>query len=164
MFYSGRHTFFHGYLPMGIGVILLVFLGTATLRSVVGRLSSAPPKPVAETPHIALERLKNTVALFQYTDDDALNRNNIHTMNKALRAYAGMLMGISKERAQSALTSKFLQYDTQKHLPEEISTIVQTVLKQLDELIFGRHMGKEAVDRMLEGIKEIIERTSLKIS
>ncbi len=164
MFYSRRHTFFHGYLPMGIGVILFVFLGTATLRSVVGRLSSAPPKPVAETPHIVLERLKNTLALFQYTEDDALNRNNIHNVNKALRAYMGMLIGISNERAQSATTSDFLKYNTQKHLPEEISTITQTVLKQLDELIFGRHMGKEAVDRMLEGIKEIIERTSLKIS
>lgn len=164
MFYSGKHTFFHGYLPMGIGVMLFVFLGTAVVRSVVGRLSPAPSKPVAETPYIVLERLKNTLALFQYTDDDTRNRNNIHNVNKALRAYIGTLIGISNERAQSATTSMFLQYDTQKHLPEEISTIVQTVLKQLDELIFGRHMGKEAVDRMLEGMKQIIERTSLKSS
>lgn len=164
MSYSRNHAFFHGYLPMGAGVILFVFLGVMALRSLVGKLSSAAPKPVAETPRIALERLKNTLSLFQYTDDEDINRNTIHNINKALRTYAGMLIGISNERAQSATTSDFLKYDIQKQLPEEISTVIRTVLKQLDELIFGRHMGKESVDRILLGIKEIIEKTGMKIS
>lgn len=164
MSYSRNHAFFHGYLPMGAGVILFVFLGVTALRSLAGKWSSAPPKPVVETPHLALERLKNTLSRFQYTGDEATNRNTIHNINKALRTYAGMLIGISNERAQSATTPGFLKYDTQKQLPEEISMTIQTVLKQLDELIFGRHIEKESVDKMLQGVKEIIEKTGIKVS
>lgn len=164
MSYSGKHAFFHGYLPMSIGIILFVFLGITGLRSLAGKLSPALPKPVVETPQIAMEKLKSVLAAFQFTDDDTLNRHMIHNINKSLRAYVGMLIGISNERAQSATTSDFLKYDTQRQLPEQISTIIQAVLKQLDELIFGRHLGKESVDKVLQGVKEIIEMTGLKIS
>lgn len=161
MSYSRKDVFSHGYLPMGAGILLFVFLGITTLRSLAGRWSPAAPKPAVETPRIALERLENTLASFQYTDDEAISRNAIHNINKALRTYAGMLIGISNEQAQSVTTSDFLKYDTQKQLPEEVSAIIQTVLKQLDELIFGRHLGKEPVDSMLQGVKEMIERTGL---
>lgn len=164
MSYSQKDALFHGYLPMGAGILLFAFFGVTALRSLAGRWSSIPQKPAAETPRIALERLKNILASFQYTDDEVINRNAIHNLNKALRTYAGTLVGVSNERAQSATTSDFLKYDTQKQLPEEISAIVQTVLKQADGLIFGRHLGKEPVDSMLRGVKEIIERTGLKIS
>ena len=162
MRYSRRSIFLHGYLPMGLGVILVFFLGVITLRSIVGRLSTAAPKPVSETPQVALERLKNVITSSQFTNDDSLNRENIHNINKALRTYLGTLIGISNETAQSATTSSFLNYDTQKRLSEETSTFIQMVLKQLDSLIFGKHISKEAFDKMLQGIEEIIVRTGPK--
>lgn len=160
--YSKKSLFLHGYVPAGLGVILVFFLGVTTLRSVVGRVSSALPKPVSETPQIALERLKNVISSCQFANDDSLNRENIYNINKALRRYLGTLMGISNETAQSATTSSFLNYDTKKQFPEETSTVIQTVLKQLDNLIFGRHIGKEVFDKMLQGIEETIARTGPK--
>ncbi|MDN3513763.1 MAG: hypothetical protein NG747_05120 [Candidatus Brocadia sp.] len=159
MLYSRKYSFYHGYLPMGLGVVLLFFLGVATLRSVTKKLSPAAPKPAAETPQISLERLKN-VLTSSFTNDDTADRENIHRINKALRAYLGTLMGISNEMAQSATTPGFLHYDTQKQFPEETSTMIQTVLKQLDAIIFGKYIGREAFDKMQQGIEEIITRTS----
>lgn len=163
MLYSRKHIFLHGYLPLGAGIILFFFLGVTTLRSIAGRLSPASPKPVSEPPHVALERLKNTMKSFQFTDNDQRNRENIHTVNKALRAYTGTLLGISNDMAQSVTTSSFPRYDTQKQFSEETSSIIQLVLKQLDSLIFGKHIGKDAFDKILQGIEEIITQTGHKL-
>ncbi len=161
MHYSRRHTFLHGYLPMGIGIFLFLFLGVTTLRSIAGKLSPVSSKPVTETPQISLERLKNVMTSSQFTHDDSLNRENTHAINKALRTYLGTLIGISNEMAQSVTTSSFLTHDTQKRFPEDTSTLIQTVLKHLDSLIFGKHIGKEAFDKMLQGIEEIINQTKI---
>ena len=144
---------------MGLGVALIFFLGVTTLRSIAGRLTPVTPKPISETPQIALERLKNTITSFQFTNEDQVNQENINDINKALRTYLGTLIGISNETAQSASTSSFLNYDTQKRLQEETSTTVQAVLKELDSFIFGKRIEKEAVDKMLQKIEEIINLT-----
>ena len=134
MYYSKKDVFLKGYVTIGIGVALLLFLGVTFLRSAAGRLSPVSPKPVSETPKVALERLKHVVASFQFTDEDELNRKNIHNIDKAFRTYLGTLMGISNEAAQSSTTSDFLNYDTQKRLSDETLTITRTVLKQIDTL------------------------------
>lgn len=156
MYYSKKSLFFHGYLPMGLGVVLFLFLGVTALRSIVGKVSPASPKPISETPQIALGRLKNVISSSQFTNNDSLNRENIYNINKALRTYLGMLIGISNETAQSATTSSFLNYDIQKQFTEETSTVIQSVLKQLDGLVFGRHIEKDAFDKMLQEIEGII--------
>jgi len=159
MYYSKKDLFLNGYVIMGLGVALLFFLGVTTIRSIAGRMAPVAPKPVSETPQIALERLKNVIASFQFTNEDQENRKNIYEINKALRTYLGTLIGISNETAQSASTSSFLNYDTQKRLQEETSTTVQAVLKELDSFIFGKRIEKEAVDKMLQKIEEIINLT-----
>ena len=159
MYYSKKDVFLKGYLLMGLGVVLLLFLGVTTLRSAAGRLSPVSPKPMSETPQIALGRLKNVMTSFQFTKEDPINRENIHKIDKALRTYLGTLIGISNETAQSDATSGFLNHDTQKQLSAEASKIIQTVLKQLDTLIYGRHIRKESVDKMMQGIEEIIKQT-----
>jgi len=159
MYYSKRDVFLNGYLIMGIGVTLILFLGVITLRSIAGRLLPVTPKPVSETPQIALERLKNGLASFAFTQEDSLNRRNVQNIDKALRIYLGILIGISNETAQSATTPDFLNYDTQKLLPNEASTVAQAVLKQLDRLIFGRQIEKEAIDKIFQEIDEIIKLT-----
>ena len=159
MYYSKKDLFLNGYVIIGLGVALLFFLGVTTIRSIAGRISPVAPKPVSETPQIALERLKNVIASFQFTNEDQENRKNIYEINKALRTYLGTLIGISNETAQSASTSSFLNYDTQKRLQEETSTTVQAVLKELDSFIFGKRIEKEAVDKMLQKIEEIINLT-----
>ena len=65
--------------------------------------------------------------------------------------------------AQSVTTSSFPRYDTQKQFSEETSSIIQLVLKQLDSLIFGKHIGKDAFDKILQGIEEIITQTGHKL-
>lgn len=160
MLYSRKHVFFHEYLPLGGGIILLLFLGVTTLRSLAGRLLPVPPKPAGETAQIALERLKNTLKSFQFTDDDQINQKNIHNTNKALRAYTGTLLGISNEMAQSIPTSSFPHCDTQKQFSAETTTIILAVLQQLDGLIFGKHINKDAFDKILLGIEEMIRLTS----
>ena len=161
MYYSKKDIFLRGYATIGIGVALLLFLGVTILRSAAGRLSPVSPKPVSETPQVALERLKNVMKSFQFTNEDDVNRKNIHNIDKAFRTYLGTLMGISNETAQSSTASYFLNYDTQKRLSAETLTITKTVLKQLDTLIYGRRVVKEAVDKMLQGIKEIIQLTTI---
>ncbi|OHB41263.1 MAG: hypothetical protein A2069_03995 [Planctomycetes bacterium GWB2_41_19] len=160
LYYSKKDVFLRGYVTIGIGVALLLFLGVAALRSMAGRLSPVSPKPVTETPKIALERLKHAVASFQFTGEEKLNRTNVQDINKSLRTYIGTLLGISNEAAQSVTTTDFFNYDTQKRLTGEISTTARTVLKQIDTVVYGRQIKKEMVDKMLQGIEEIIKQTS----
>ncbi len=160
MYYSKKDVFLKGYLIMGLGAVLLLFLGVTALRSAAGRLSSVSPKPVSETPKIAMERLKHAVASFQFTDEEKLNRTNLQAINKSLRAYIGTLLGISNEVAQSATTSDFFNYDTQKRLTDKISTTARAVLKQIDTVVYGRQIKKEMVDKILQGIEDIIKQTS----
>src|SRR3972149_815180 len=161
LYYSKKNVFLRGYLTIGLGAVLLLFLGVTALRSMAGRLSPVSPKSVIETPQIALERLKNAIKSFQFTNEDTKDRRNIHNINKAFRTYVGTLMGISNETAQSSTTSSFLNYDTQKRLSAETSTITQTVLKQLDILVYSKHILREAVDKMLQGIEEIIKLATI---
>jgi len=159
LYYSKRDVFLRGYVTIGIGVTLLLFLGVKALRSMAGRLSPVSPKPVSETPKIALERLQHAVASFQFADKEKLNRTNIQDINKSLRTYIGTLLGISNEAAQSVTTSDFFNYDTQKRLTDKISTTTRTVLKQIDTVVYGRQIKKEMVDKILQGIEEIIKQT-----
>ncbi|MEP9410546.1 MAG: hypothetical protein HRF42_03955 [Candidatus Brocadia sp.] len=160
--YSKKSLFLNGYLPAGLGIILFLFLGVITLRSVKERVSHISAKPASETPQIALEKLKNAISSSQYTNDDSLNRENIHNINKKLRAYLGTRIGISNETAQAVVTSGFLNYDTKKQFTGETSAVILTTLKQLDSLVFGKHVQKEAFDKMLQGVEEIIVRTGTK--
>lgn len=162
MYLSREHVFWYGYLPMSFGAVVLLFLCGIIVRSTTKRLSSITPKPVFETPRAALQRLKNSITSFQFTQEDTVNRKNIHDVDRALRAYLGILIGIPNELAQSTTTSDFMSYDTQKQLSEETSAVIQTVLKQLDALIFGSHIEKEAVDKTMQGVEEIIRLTGSK--
>ena len=160
LYYSKKDVFLRGYVTIGIGAVLLLFLGVTALRSMAGRLSPVSPKPVSETPQIALERLKNAIKSFQFTNEDTKDRRNIHNINKAFRTYVGTLMGISNETAQSSTTSDFFNYDAQKRLTDEISTTAKSVLKQIDTVVYGRQIKKEMVDKILQGIEEILKQTS----
>ena len=160
IYYSKKDVFLKGYLIMGFGAVLLLFLGVTALRLIAGRLSPVSPKPVTETPKIALEKLKQAVASFQFAGEEKLNRTNIQDINKSLRAYIGTLLGISNEAAQSVTTTDFFNYDTQKRLTGEISTTARAVLKQIDTVVYGRQIKKEMVDKILQGIEEILKQTS----
>ena len=160
LYYSKKDVFLRGYVTIGIGAVLLLFLGVTALRSMAGRLSPVSPKSVSETPQIALERLKNAIKSFQFTNEDTKDRRNIHNINKAFRTYVGTLMGISNETAQSSTTSDFFNYDAQKRLTDEISTTAKSVLKQIDTVVYGRQIKKEMVDKILQGIEEILKQTS----
>jgi hypothetical protein len=160
MYMSKKHAFLHGYLPMGLGAVLLLFLGGLAAQSTVKRFSSITPKSVSETPQISLQRLKNTLASFQFSRDEVANRKSIHDIDKALRTYLGTLIGVSNETAQSVTTSQFLSYNTQQKLSEETSTFIQAILKQLDILIFGSQINKEMVEKIMQGIEEIIGKTN----
>lgn len=160
LYYSKKDVFLRGYVTIGIGVALLLFLGVTALRSMAGWLSPVLPKPVTETPKIALERLQHAVASFRFTGEEKLNRTNVQDINKALRTYIGTLLGISNEAAQSVTTTDFFNYDTQKRLTGEISTTARAVLKQIDTVVYGRQIKKEMVDKILQGIEEIIKQTS----
>ncbi len=158
--YSKKSLFFHGYLPASLGIVVFLFLGAVTLRAVKEKMAPVSAKPVSETPQIALEKLKSAVSSSPFTGDDSRNRENIHTINKKLRAYLATLIGMSNETAQAVITSGFLNYDTKKQFTGETSAVIQTVLKQLDSLIFGKHIEKDAFDKMLQGVEGIIARTS----
>lgn len=156
LYYSKKDVFFHGYLAAGLGIGLIIFLGIITLRSTIRKLTPVAPKKVTETPEIALKRLRNAMASFQFTDDSTVNQKYIQDIDKAVRIYFGTFTGISGDTAQSATTSGFFSHNTQKQLSEEASTAAKTLLKQLDALIFGRRIDKESVDKALRGIEEII--------
>ncbi|MBI4223223.1 MAG: hypothetical protein HY607_11170 [Planctomycetes bacterium] len=161
MYYSKKDIFFNGYLMLGLGIGLLLFLGVITLRSVSGRITPPSQIPLTETPRVTLERLQHLMSSFKYSGEEHTNRENIHNIDRALRTYLGALIGIPNEIAQSVTTSTFLDYDTQKQLSAEISTTIKNVLKQLDILIYGRHIKKESVDKMLRGIEEIIKQIKI---
>src|SRR3990172_3211608 len=122
MYYSKKDIFLNGYLMLGLGIGLLLFLGVITLRSVSGRITPPSQIPLTETPRVALERLQHLMASFKYAHEEQTNRENIHIIDRALRTYLGALIGIPNEIAQSVTTTDFFNYDTQKRLTDEIST------------------------------------------
>lgn len=162
LYLSPKQVFLHGCLPIGLGGILLLILGGITVRSTMRKFPPVTAKSILETPKIALERLKNSLASFQFTDEETANRKSISEIDKALRGYVGLLIGISPEIAQSVTTSGFMGYDVQKKLSEETSTLVHTVLRKLDTLIFGTCLNKETTGEVIKGIEEIIARTDSK--
>ncbi|MBI2447727.1 MAG: hypothetical protein HYV48_04260, partial [Candidatus Omnitrophica bacterium] len=151
----------NGYLMLGLGIGLLLFLGVITLRSVSGRITPPSQIPLTETPRVALERLQHLMASFKYTHEEQTNKENIHNIDRALRTYLGALVNMPNEIAQSVTTTDFFNYDTQKRLTDEISTIARTVLKQIDTAVYGRQIKKEMVDKMLHSIEEIIKQTKI---
>ncbi len=163
LYYPKRYILMHGYLPIGLGIVLFLTFCVTVMRSATKRSLSIAPKPIHETPQIALERLKNAMAQFQFTNESAIDQNHIYNIDKALRIYIGTLIGLSSETAQSITTSGFLANDTKKQLPEETYTTIQTVLKQLDALIFGKHIDKETANKMMQGIEEIMAQTNFKL-
>lgn len=162
-YYSKRYILTHGYLPIGLGIVLFLSFCVMFIRSATRKFSPVTPKPIHETPQIALERLKNTMAQFQFTNEDTTDRSHVYNIDKAFRTYLGTLIGLSTEMAQSMTTSDFLSNGMKKQLPEEIYTTAQAVLKQLDALVFGRHIDKETVNKMIQGIEEITVQTNLKL-
>ncbi|HHT9110269.1 MAG TPA: hypothetical protein ACFYDZ_03810 [Candidatus Brocadiaceae bacterium] len=160
LYYSKKDIFYHSYLPAGLGIGLIVFLGVITLRSTVRKLTPDAPKRVAETPELALKKLRDAIASFQFTDDNAINQKHIQNIDKTIRIYLGVLTEIPGDTAQSVTTADFFSQDTQKKLSEEVQTSAKTLLKQLDALIFGRRIDKESVDKMLLGIEAIITLTN----
>lgn len=160
LYYSKKDIFYHSYLAAGLGIGLIVFLGVIALRSAVRKLTPVTPGKVTETPEMALKRLRNAIASFQFTDDSTANQRHIQDLDKAVRIYLGTLTGISGDTAQSVTTADFFSQDTQKQLSEEVSTAAKTLLKQLDALIFGRQIDKELVDKALMGIETMIALTN----
>ncbi len=157
--YSERSLFLHGYLPMGAGAMLFIFLCVMTLRATSKRFSPAQNQGL-ETPRTALARLQNTLASFPSAGaDEAADTKHLQDVSKALRSYLGVLMGISNETAQSAATANFLSHDTQTRLPGDVLPVVRTALKRLDSLVFGTRIEKESVDKAVQEIQEIIRLT-----
>lgn len=163
LYYSKSYVLLRGYLPIGLGIILFLSLCALVIRSMTREISTVTPKPVHETPRIALERLKDAIAQFQLTNEGTIDQNLIYNIDKALRSYLGTLVGLSSETAQSATTSDFLTNDTKKYLSEEAYATAQTVLKQLDTLIFGKQADKETANKMIQGIEEIMVQTNSKL-
>lgn len=157
--YSERALFLHGYLPMGAGAMLFIFLCVMTLRATSRRFSPSQNQG-QETPQTALARLQNTLASFPSGSEDvAVGANHLQDVCKALRSYLGVIMGISNETAQSAATANFLSHDTKTHLPGDALPVIQTALKSLDSLVFGTRIGKEPVDKAMQEIQEVIRLT-----
>src|SRR3989304_4476676 len=70
MYYSKKDIFLNGYLMLGLGIGLLLFLGVITLRSVSGRITPPSQIPLTETPRVALERLQHLMASFKYAHEE----------------------------------------------------------------------------------------------
>ncbi|MDR4509275.1 MAG: hypothetical protein MRJ65_13790 [Candidatus Brocadiaceae bacterium] len=161
MNYSGKYLSLHGYLPIGTGASLLVFLGVIAARAKLRKRFSARPKVMHETPQSALKTLEDAIASFQYSSENMKNRENVCILDKALRIYLGRCIDIPMERALSTPTANFIQYVEQKQLSEGALSVIKTVLKQLDDIIFGNQVKEKNTDKVLEGIEKIIQITGV---
>jgi ribosomal protein S13 len=155
--YSTKDMIFHGHIPIGIGGTCILLLGALVLRSTVKKVSSRSPKSGDETSQAALERLRTVILSFQYATEDKQNVENIQKLDKALRTYLGLLIGISGEMAHAIPSLGFMKHDRRKQLSEEASQTIQKVLRQTDTLIFGGFINKESVNDLLRGTEDIIK-------
>lgn len=159
--YSEKSLCLHGYLPMGAGAMLFIFLCVMKLRATSRRFSPLQNQG-QETLQTALARLQNTLASFPSAGEDAVaDAKHLQEASKALRSYLGVIMGISNETAQSVVTADFLNYDTLMCLPGDALPAIQAALKRLDSLVFGTRIEKESVDKAMQEIQEIIRLTGL---
>ena len=157
--YSERSLFLHGYLPMGAGAMLFIFLCVMTLRATSRRTSPSQNQGL-ETPQTALARLQNILASIPASGEDSVvDAKYLQEVSKAVRSYLGVIMGISNETAQSAASSGFLSYDAQSRLPGDALPVIQKALKSLDGLVFGIRRDKELVDNAMQEIQEIVRLT-----
>ncbi|GJQ48459.1 MAG: hypothetical protein H3C64_01745 [Candidatus Kuenenia stuttgartiensis] len=159
--YSKEHVFFYGYMPFGGGILLLLLFGMLTIRASMQKQAEKKPITTTITPHIALEKLKAVMLKLEYTDNDALNKENAQLASKALRTYLGTFTGISNELAQSLTTSRFFENNGQNKLSEDATTVARESFRLLDSLIFEKQIHEETFKRTKDCLEDVVRLTGI---
>ncbi|MBM4056122.1 MAG: hypothetical protein FJ264_15935 [Planctomycetes bacterium] len=161
MLYSKKHIYLHSYLPIGMGIFLLLSFVILTIRTSIMKHAEKTPAIAVITPQIALEDLKNAITELEYADDDSKNKEVIHIANKALRKYLSTLLGISNELAQSLTTARFFDHNGQNKLSEDAVNTAKESFKLLDSLIFGKQISKVSFKKIKDSLEEVVRLTGV---
>ncbi|MFN3466147.1 MAG: hypothetical protein ACK4WF_00395, partial [Candidatus Brocadiales bacterium] len=151
--YHRAELYAHGYVPILLGVAMLLFLiGQVGFQRVRNRLFPPQERP-AETPEMARTRLKSLISALQASDNPEAMRQDIEGLDKALRYYLGSLTGLSRERSLSLSSAQLLEL-----LPQELSPTAGEVLVTLDRMIFGGRLEKKKIEEVLNGIEAFLKQ------
>lgn len=140
---------------------MLLLFGMLTIRASMQKQAEKKPITTTITPHIALEKLKAVMLKLEYTDNDALNKENAQLASKALRTYLGTFTGISNELAQSLTTSRFFENNGQNKLSEDATTVARESFRLLDSLIFEKQIHEETFKRTKDCLEDVVRLTGI---
>ena len=151
--YHRAELYAYGYVPILLGVAMLLFLfGQVGFQGVRDRLFPPRERP-AETPEAARTQLKSLISAIQAVDNPEAMRQDIEGLDKALRYYLGSLTGLSRERSLSLSSAQLLEI-----LPRELSPTAREVLGTLDRMIFGGRLEKKKLEEVFNNIEEFLKQ------
>lgn len=144
------------YLPIFLGIGILVFIGVIELRRVSRNISLRPKAPIIDTSKASAERLSSLVSSYRSGERKYEEKEFVAGIDTALRVFLGTLVGIPRERALSLTTSQFVNDYLSKKLSREFVEQAQGTLKHLDLMIFGGIIEKAAVEKLLGEVEELL--------
>ncbi|HLG29412.1 MAG TPA: hypothetical protein VI387_04315, partial [Candidatus Brocadiales bacterium] len=144
------------YLPIFLGIGILVFIGVIELRRVSRSISTRPKAPIMDTSKTAAERLSRLVTSYRSGERKYEESEFVAGIDTALRVLLGMLVGIPRETALSLTSSQFINDYLFGKLSREFVEQAQGTLKHLDLMIFGGTIEKAEVEKLLSGVEEVL--------
>jgi hypothetical protein len=151
--YRKEDLYAHGYVPILLGVTMLLFLlSQSGIHRIRESLFPPQERPV-ETPELARTQLKSLIAAIQASDNPETMRQDVEGLDKALRYFLGAQAGLGRERSLSLSTAQLLEI-----LPQELSSEAGRVLDTLDRMIFGERLERKRLEEVAGGIEELLKR------
>lgn len=144
------------YLPIFLGIGILVFIGVIEFRRVSRSISTRPKAPIIDTSKTAAERLSRLVSAYRSDERKYEENEFVAGIDTALRVFLGTLVGIPRETALSLTSSQFINDYLFGKLSVEFVEQAQGTLKHLDLMIFGGTIEKAEVEKLLSEVEEVL--------
>jgi hypothetical protein len=156
LMYSQKDKCLRSHLPVIMGVVIIIALGTNEIRKLVYRLSDAIKERMAMSPLAHAERLERLIN--DYNSDGEVDdlRRSVVKIDCASRAFLGSLVEVPGEVVRSVTTAKLIDIIRGKRLSVEIVDCAGNTLKSFDSVIFG-DIEKDEIKKAMDGVQEILK-------
>jgi len=156
LMYSQKDKCLRSHLPVIMGVVIIIALGTNEIRKLVYRLSDAIKERMAMSPLAHAERLERLIN--DYNSDGEVDdlRRSVVKIDCASRAFLGSLVEVPGEVVRSVTTAKLIDIIRDNKLAGEIVDCADNTFKSFDSVIFG-DIDKDEIKKAVDGVQEILK-------
>ena len=154
--YSQKDIWLRSYLPIIIGVVIMIALGGNEIKKIVYRMSAVIRERMAMSPLAHADRLEELIADFDGDADEDELRQSIVNIDCTLRGFLGALKEMRRDVVQSITSAKLIDTIRDKSMAEEIVGAADNVLKSFDCVIFG-DVNRDEIKKAIDGVQEILK-------